>query len=230
MSLLPGKYRVHSPFVFHLITQVIEEHGTYYRLGEIERIRKRLQQSDRATARLVGKEAISARKGALLFRLTNHFKPQTILQVGSSLGLSTLYLSSYAAGLACASIEPQESAAIAQRVYREAARTPIDTYTGDIRRQLGDYLQNGKTVDFIFLNGRDDRVDIRKIFTACLPHTGDHTVLVIDGIRRNKTTRAAWQQIIAHPEVTVSLEQFTLGIVLFHKNLHKRNYKIYFER
>ncbi|MDF9830096.1 class I SAM-dependent methyltransferase [Parabacteroides sp. PF5-6] len=228
MSLLPGKYRVHSPFVFHLITQVIEEHGTYYRLKEIERIRKRLQQSDRTTARRVAKEAISVRKGALLFRLTNHFKPQTILQVGTSLGLSTLYLSSYAAGLACASIE--EDAAIAQRVYREAARTPIECYTGDVRQQLGDYLQKGKTLDFIFLNGRDKGIDLLETFTTCLPHTADHTVVVVDGIRRNKTARKAWQQIITHPEVTVSLEQFTLGIVLFHKNLHKRNYKIYFER
>ena len=99
-------YGVHSPFVFNLITKVIEEHCSYYSFYDIELIRKQLlfrdniitypdrQQKGKLRRRTVGeiveREAIKPKHGALLFRLANYFKSQNILQLGPSMGLSTL--------------------------------------------------------------------------------------------------------------------------------------------
>ena len=114
-------YGVHSPFVFNLITKVIEEHCSYYSFYDIELIRKQLlfrdniitypdrQQKGKLRRRTVGeivkREAIKPKHGALLFRLANYFKSQNILQLGPSMGLSTLYLTSYAPGLRCIALE-----------------------------------------------------------------------------------------------------------------------------
>ena len=107
-------YGVHSPFVFNLITKVIEERCSYYSFYDIELIRKQLLFRDniitypdrqqkgilhrRTIGEIVEREAIKPKHGALLFRLANYFKSQNILQLGPSMGLSTLYLTSYAPG------------------------------------------------------------------------------------------------------------------------------------
>ena len=134
-------YGVHSPFVFNLITKVIEEHCSYYSFYDIELIRKQLlfrdniitypdrQQKGKLRRRTVGeivkREAIKPKHGALLFRLANYFKSQNILQLGPSMGVSTLYLTSYAPGLRCIALENiPEFASIARIDRSTSANNP----------------------------------------------------------------------------------------------------------
>lgn len=227
MRLLPGKYGVHSPFVFHLITRVIEERASYYRLEEIALLRKRLFQREMPITKKVRREAISLKKGALLFRLANFFKPQTILQVDSSFGLSTLYLSSYAPDLQCISIVPETEAEVTRWVFQQGARTVIDLRTGSPKEHLSECLPPLKSLDFVFLNAYDKQNNTLDLFLSCMPYAGEQTLFVIDGIRNDKRMRETWQAIIAHPEVTVTLDLRSIGLVFLNKKLHKQNYKIY---
>ena len=162
-------YGVHSPFVFNLITKVIEEHCSYYSFYDIELIRKQLlfrdniitypdrQQKGKLRRRTVGeivkREAIKPKHGALLFRLANYFKSQNILQLGPSMGLSTLYLTSYAPGLRCIALENiPEFASIARIAFEKAARNPVDLRTGTYKELLPQALKEMKQVDFVFFN------------------------------------------------------------------------------
>jgi len=236
-------FGVHSPFVFNLITKVIGEKGHFYRFHDIELIRKRLLQSNETIsirdirsgkekkagiAGIVQKKAISAKKGELLFRLANHLQSRNILQVGSSVGISTLYLTSYAPGLTCISIEADTFSGISQWVYQEAARTKINVLTGEYNQLFVNALQEGQKPDLIFFNGTDEQMNTLSLFITSIPYVEDRTVFVFDGIKKNKQMRTTWKEIIAHPEVTVSLDLFSLGIVFLNKKLHKRNYKVYF--
>lgn len=90
-------FGVHSPFVFNLITKVIEERCPYYCFYDIALSRKKQ----------VLHNAIQPRQGELLFRLTNYFQPSNILQIGPSQSLSALYLTSYRTGLECVSLEKE---------------------------------------------------------------------------------------------------------------------------
>ncbi len=78
-------FGVHSPFVFNLITKVIEEKCSYYSFYDIELLRKQLLQT-RSIGEIVKRESIRAKHGALLFRLTNYFKSKNILQIGTTMG------------------------------------------------------------------------------------------------------------------------------------------------
>lgn len=238
-------YGVHSPFVFNLITKVIEERCSYYSFYDIELIRKQLlfrdniiaypdrQQKGKLRRRTVGeiveREAIKPKHGALLFRLTNYFKSKNILQLGSSMGLSTLYLTSYAPGLNCIVIENiPEFASIARIAFDKAARNPIDLHTGSYRELLPQALEKMNQIDFIFFNTLYEQQNNIWLFNECIKHIHNETIFVFEGIKASRKMREFWKEVCSRHEVTVTIDLYSMGIVFFNKKLHKRDYIVYF--
>jgi predicted O-methyltransferase YrrM len=220
-------YGVHSPFVYGLITKVIEERCPYYCFSDIELLRKRLL-LQQETAGIVAREAVRPKQGALLFRLTHYFRSGNIVQIGAGAGLSTLYLTSYRQGVRCITLEKTpERAAVARWVYEKAARTPVDLRTGDYQTLLPGILEEMGTVDFVFFNTRRE-ASPASLFDICVKYAQADTVFVFEGIKNNRTMRRFWKTVCTHPEVTVTLDLYSMGIVLFNKKLHKRDYTVYF--
>jgi predicted O-methyltransferase YrrM len=234
-------YGIHSPFVYSIATKVIAERCPFYCFGEIEQLRdKFLADATRAPhssssrrkrlntiARIVAHEGIRPRKGELLFRLVNYLKPATVLQVGSTVGFSTLYLSSYRPDVKCVSIEKHaEYAAISSRVYA-GVRNSIEHHVGEYELLLPAVLDKIGEVDFVFFNTWRE-TNNRWLFNSCLSYKGKHSVFVFEGISRNRDMRKFWKYICSHPDVSTTLDLFTMGIVFFDPNLSKRNYSIFF--
>ena len=48
------------------------------------------------------------------------------------------------------------------------------------------------------------------------------------GQKRRVKMREFWKEICSHPEVTVTIDLYSMGIVFFNKKLHKRDYIVYF--
>lgn len=237
-------YGVHSPFVFNLITKVIEERCSYYSFNDIELIRKQFlfrddviscpdrrrkgQMRHYTTGQLVAREAIKPKQGALLFRLANYFQSKNILQLGTAAGLSTLYLTSYATGLRCIALENRpELASVARSVFEKGARNPVDLRTGDYRELLPGALEELEKVDFVFFNALSEQPDNVWLFNKCMKQAHDGSVFVFEGIKANRKMRELWKYIGGHPDVTVTVDLYSMGIVFFNKKLHKRNYIVY---
>lgn len=238
-------FGVHSPFVFNLITKVIEEKCSYYSFYDIELLRKQLlfkneritypdrrnkgKLRSRSIGEIVKREAIKAKHGALLFRLVNYFKSVHILQLGPTMGLSTLYLTSYSSGLHCIALEAiPEFASIARQVFDKAARNPIDLRIGSYKELLPVVLKEMNQIDFIFFNTLYEQDYNLWLFNECVKHVHDGTVFVFEGIKESRKMREFWKDICLHPDVTVTLDLYSLGIVIFNRKLHKRDYKVYF--
>lgn len=238
-------FGVHSPFVFNLITKVIEEKCPYYSFYDIELVRKQLLFREqyipypdrqrkgalrqRTLGEIVAREGIRPKHGALLFRLVNYFKSQSILQLGPAMGLSTLYLTSYAKGLKCIALENMPAhAAIARQTFEKAASNPIDLRVGSYMDLLPGALQDLGEPDFVFFNTLYEQQQKTALFETCLKHVHEDTVFVFEGIQSSPGMRAFWQEVCACPEVTVTLDLYWLGIVVFNKKLHKRDYIVYF--
>ena len=238
-------FGVHSPFVFNLITKVIEEKASYYSLDDIELIRKQMlyreervdylsrgrkgKKSSRTIGQIVRQESIKPKHGALLFRLTNYFRPQNILQIGASMGLSTLYLSSYASGLKCCVLENEpEFAKISRIVYEKGARNPIDLRVGNYQELLPKILKEKESIDLFFFNSLYEQQQNHLLFEMCLSKVHNDTVFVFEGIKENKRIREFWRSVCENPKVTVTIDLYSMGIVFFNKKLHKRDYIVYF--
>lgn len=238
-------FGVHSPFVFNLITKVIEESHPYYIFEEIEMVRRKLKHKEevltypdrkqkkkrctRTIADIVAREAISCKHGSLLFRLVNYFQSRNILQLGPNMGLSTLYLTSYASDINCIAIENvPEFAEIASVVFRKYARNPIDLRVGNYRELLQQALVDMEHVDFVFFNTLYEQQNNEWLFSEAVKYVNDSTIFVFDGIKQTKQMRYFWKEICKYPTVTVTVDLYSMGIVFFNPKLHKRDYIAYF--
>lgn len=237
-------YGVHSPFVYNLITKVIEESGHYYLLDDIALTRLKLQYREelisypdkkkkgatcqKTLGQLVHKRAISPKQGALLFKITNYFKPVHILQIGTNMGLSTLYLTSYATGLQCIALENNLAFASVARETFKQARNPIDLREGAYADLLPKALKDLNDLDFVYFNLQDDEICCSSLFKECVEQTHQNSVFVFKGIKSSAKMRMVWKEICLHPKVTVTMDLYALGIVFFNEKLHKRNYITYY--
>ena len=217
---------IHSPFVYNLITRVIEERRRYYSFDDIELIRKQLFFNE---GNIIKRKGIPPKHGALLFRLANYFQPKNILQIGATMGLSTLYLTSYASGLNCISLEnTPEYIPVSRWTYNKGAKNLIDVREGDYNESLPQALEDIKQPDFIFFDLRDEQTANLWLFNKCMEYIDDDTLMVFEGIRSNRRIREYWKQICLHPQTTIAIDLFSMGILFFNKKLHKHKYTVCF--
>ena len=228
-------YGVHSPFVFDLITSVIEEKCAFYSFHDFVRIRQQLSQNKQfvryrgkriSVKKALQRDCISKKEGEFLFRLTNHYKPQTILSVGSSLGLAPLCLSKYASSVRCVTLENEpDFADIAIHVLNNETNLSLPIRTGNYRKTIPEAIEELQRIDCIFIEKDVEISDLNVIFSTCLPFTHDNTCCIWAGIRSTSEKYHYWKRIYQHPSVTVAVDLYHLGLLFLQPKLHKRVYK-----
>jgi len=224
-------YGVHSPFTYNLITKVIEEKSPYYVFEDIENFRKEILNSDNPLKNITAKETQSKNYGALLFRLVNFFKCQNVLQIGSSTGLMSLYLAMpLRKSCECYALEERRGLIDNIRAFAENhSLANLHLIEGSYPENLNRLKQKIKSFDFIFINAMGDAEKTRHALDISMSFICQNTVMVIDSIRQNKTMKKLWKEIKNNPEVSLTIDLLSLGLVFFNTKLHKQHYKNYFD-
>ncbi len=239
---------VHSPFVFNLIQDVFNHKGVFYAYKNIEKRRKALLQigdkieitdlgagsavnkSNIRSVRSMAKNALLPQEQAqLLFRLVNHFQPQTILELGTSLGLTTAYLASAKKQAQVYTIEACPNIQqIAKQTFKSLNLPNIHPVLGSFDDKLPPLLTQLETVDFAFIDGNHAYEPTMQYFHQILPKVTSKSVLIFDDIYWSKSMTKAWEEIKANPKVTVSIDLFRMGLVFFRKESSKEDFTVRF--
>jgi predicted O-methyltransferase YrrM len=224
-------YGVHSPFVYSLITKVIEEKAAFYAFDEIEKLRQEMVSPAHPLSDLTVRETQSRNYGALLFRIVNFYKCRQILQIGSSTGIMSLYLAMASPKQCCCHALEERSGLLdtAQAFSRAHHLEKLDFREGDYGSELKRLQVSGFQADLIFINGLYNFLETENILSLCLPFLHKKTILIIDNIVKNKNRRDLWKKIKSHPQVRSSIDLCALGIAFFDDNLPKKQYKAYFD-
>ena len=229
-------YRVHSPFVFELAGRVLEDKRTYYAFESIETLRARLLQDSRSitiTDFGAGSQVVDGNErtvsslakfaangpfaGQLLFRLVQVIGPRTVLEFGTSLGISTLY-QALAAGQRARILTLEgcpATAAIARENFDWMRRPDIEQMIGPFEKTLSAALEQLDPLDYVFFDGNHRRQPTIDYFEQCLARAHDQSVFVFDDIHWSEEMEAAWAYIQAHPRVTLTVDFFFSGVVFF---------------
>jgi predicted O-methyltransferase YrrM len=239
---------VHSPFVFELTTTVIYNKVKFYNFQKIEELRGKLLQSSREinlidlgagsakslkNKRKVSEIALHSAKSPkhaqLLFRLANYFQPKSILELGTSLGISTAYLASVNSESKVYTIEGSpEIAKIAKTNFQELELNNIESITGNFDTQLPELLKRLDHLDFVFFDGNHRKEPTLRYFNECLKKAGEMSVFIFDDIYWSKEMTEAWEEIKKNEKVTVSIDLFFIGIIFFRKEQAKQHFVIKF--
>jgi predicted O-methyltransferase YrrM len=245
-----SKYQIHSPFVFGFYQSVLKDHHNYSQYRVVNRLRKELETISRFIKRkdmgarckdfpcdqrfvrvkdIVHHSSVSRKKGELLFRLIREYKPSTILELGTSLGISTIYFGLAAPESQIITIEGcLDSANLARENFIKAGLKNINVITGNFEDKLAVALAEMPVTDIVFFDGNHKKEPTLAYFEACLHHIHPGTIFIFDDIHWSAGMEEAWNIIRQNPQVKVSIDIYHMGIVFFKEELSKEDFTIRF--
>jgi len=240
---------IHSPFVFDFITRVLNDEQKYNEYEKVESLREKLwsdktvvtvndygagSSSIRSKRRTVGsivKRSVKPRKyGQLLYRIVKYYQPKAIVELGTSLGITTSYLSLAKPDSKVFTLEgAAEIANKAMQNFKTLERTNIKLIEGNFDYTLPAVLYQLPTVDFAFMDGNHRYAATINYFNQLLAKTNNDSILILDDIRWSEEMEQAWKEIKEYPAVRCSIDLFFIGIVLLrHEFKEKQHFTIRF--
>ncbi|HEU4495801.1 MAG TPA: class I SAM-dependent methyltransferase, partial [Flavobacterium sp.] len=230
---------VHSPFVFSLVTRCFYDKTFKPEYALLKEYRQALlanrgiinvtdfgagskvfKSNSRAISKIAENAGIPLKRARLLFRLARYFKPETVLEIGTSLGLATSALALGCPEAEIASLEGcGETAGIAQKQLQE--------YKCDARvivTEFEDYLKSLlPTVRYqlVYFDGNHSKEATLSYFELLLPTISNETVWIFDDIHWSPEMIDAWSCIKEHPKARVTIDTFHWGIVFFRREQEK---------
>ncbi|MDE3234921.1 MAG: class I SAM-dependent methyltransferase [Bacteroidota bacterium] len=228
---------MHSPFVFDFITNVLNDERSFYAYEQIEAVRNELlhdeklltiedfgagsrvnKTNQRSVAAIAASSLKPKKYGQLLFRMVDHYQPAHVLELGTSLGITTAYL---AAANPAAKVTTMEGAAevatAAQKNFEQLQLHNIRLVLGDFEKTLSTALQSIPTVDFAFIDGNHRYEPTVKYFRQILEKANDKSIIILDDIHWSEEMERAWREVQQHDAVMLTIDLFFIGIVLLRK-------------
>lgn len=240
-------HSVHSPFVFQLYTkgfkstppdnnELLKRINQYKdslygdkRVIEVTDFGagSRIFKSNVREIRKIAKSAgISAKNGQLLMNLIHYLKPNSILEIGTSLGISTAYLALAAPNSRIVTLEGcKVTASIAQKQFRDYKLDNIDLLVGNFADTLPKVLAE-QHFDLVFFDGNHQKAPTLQYFDLCLKQATDNAVFIFDDIHWNSEMEETWNLIKENPKVSVSIDTYQWGMVFFRSGQAKQDFTL----
>lgn len=239
---------VHSPFVFDLYHNVFMHDGHFPAYDQVETLRQKMLQDNRplqVTDLGAGSQSLKQRQrkiseiartsakptkyGQLLFRLVNYFQPDTIFELGTSLGITTCYLGEARRHAKIYTFEgcPNISK-VARANFKELGLKQIQLLEGNLNQTLEKQLQQTEKLDFVFFDGNHRYAPTMQYFEGCLTKHHENSVFVMDDIYWSGEMKKAWQEIKQHPQVKQTIDLFFIGLVFFRRTQPNEHFTLRF--
>ena len=250
-----GGEGVHSPYLFEWVRMVMSDRHAYRIWEEIEGVRARMLWSEQVIefvdygsgVKQSGEQVIDARKvkniakgslakakyAQMLFRLVNWLGHQlregdkglTIVELGTSLGVTTAYLAGVDTRDKVYTYEGCEAVAkIANENWKLLGMSNICCLVGPI---IADQLKGDlKQVDVAFVDANHTYEASMMYFDVLAQKVHEKSVVVMDDIHHSEEMERAWKDICADERVTSTIDLYQMGLVFFDKHYWKRNYRM----
>lgn len=184
-----------------------------------------MKQQERSVSELAKNAGTTIKRAKLLFRITNYFKPENILELGTSLGIATHAMSLADPESNITTVEgcPNISEFVKSNFKRNVLEN-IKAITGNFNDKIEELKLN--TYNLVFFDGNHQKEATLTYFDSLLETTNNETVMIFDDIYWSKGMTEAWEAIKQHPKVTVTIDTFFWGLVFFRKEQVKEHFAI----
>ena len=241
---------IHSPYLFYIVRFLMRDENSYYCFEEIERRRKLLLRDTRvldvidygsagsAEGKHVQRQVCEIAKGHLecakigqfLFRLVafmshDQDRPLEILELGTSLGITTAYLAAADSRNRVVTMEGSKAVADVAREQWSALRLEnIECVEGRIEDTLEKHVQ--KPLDVAFIDANHTYEATLRYVNYVLPLMSEKGVVVVDDIHHSHPMKQVWETLKKDARVTTSMDLWHAGLLFVDKHYLKRHYRI----
>ncbi len=239
-------YDIHSPFVWKFYHEILRSKETPENQNSIEDQRKLLLRDPRVISFLdkgaasnsiknlkvkdIAATSLKKRKECeLLYRLIKQQGFVNILELGTSLGITSLYLASTSQNAQLHTIDA--SKAVLEKAKNAALCCELNNIhftEGNFDEVLLPLLESIPSPDFVFIDGNHTYKATIQYFNWLLKYISPHSILVFDDIYWSKGMKKAWDEIRSNPEVSLSIDLYSMGMVFFRKEIRKQHFSFRF--
>jgi len=237
-------YGIHSPFVFDFVTKVLNDKNKPERSDEIEKIRSSLLHTNtsidvkdfgagsgiiKSKMRMIKHIATSSLKpkkyAMLLTRIAKYYKLQTIIELGTSFGISTAYIASSNPMSTIYTLEGAENICdIAQNNFEKLDLKNINLIRGDFENTLPALLSKINKIDLAFIDGNHRKKPTVNYFHRLLAKSTNESVFIFDDIHWSQEMEGVWKEIQQHPDVNLTVDLFFIGLVFFNNAFKEKQH------
>ena len=247
LSASNGKgHGIHSPFVFDFIKNVLNDKENHADFQKVENIRKELLKdgtlltiedygagsssfsSSRRSVSSIARHAIKSKKyGQLLYRIVKYYRPKIIVELGTSLGVTTSYLSLAARQADVITLEgATEIARLARAKFETLGLKNIKLVEGNFDYTLPAVLHALPSVDLAFVDGNHRCDPTLNYFDWLLPKATNDSIFIFDDIHWSGEMEQAWNVVCHHPSARCSVDLFFIGIIFFRQEFREKQHFI----
>ncbi len=237
---------IHSPFVFSFINNILrrdippgaKENAILFRRRMLSR-NERIEVNDLGTGsgrysakgkRLSGifrRSSISNKYGRVLYNLAVMYNGCNILEMGTSTGMSVLYLALGAPDSKIISIEGCENlSGIARLNLKYHGIKNVKVLTGDFEDRLQHISETDFRPSLVFVDGNHRKEPVLKYFSILKELIIPGSVIIFDDIDYSVEMNRAWNEIKRDPQVSVSIDILRMGLVFTVDGIVKQDFRI----
>jgi predicted O-methyltransferase YrrM len=236
------EHSIHSPFFFDFYNRIIRAEKDYS-FQEIEKMRGRLlsnqtsvevkdlgaksthfKYDQRTIARVAATSLNDEEHCALFYRIAKSVEAKKILELGTSMGIASLYLSKVEDSRVVTFEGNPAMVSIAETNFEYFNQKNIELIEGNIDQTLPDHLQDPTKIDFALIDANHKYEPTISYFNQLARRMSDHGIIVLDDISHSEGMARAWNEIRKHDLVYGSVDLFRCGILFFDLNLNKQHF------
>nr|AIA12225.1 Methyltransferase domain protein [uncultured bacterium] len=239
---------IHSPFVFDFVQNVLNDKTDYPEYHDVEKLREKLLADNspvpiedygagsrsgpgsKSVAQIARFASKTPKYGKLLFRIARYYKPHYIIELGTSLGVSSAYLAFADKSSVIVTGEGNYAvASLARNNFESLGLTNVRIITGNFDNTLPEMVSAIPHIDLAFIDANHRERPTLTYFNELLKKITDSSVIIFDDIHWSAGMETAWNEIKQHPSVMLTVDLFFFGIIFFRPEFKvKQHFRIRF--
>lgn len=243
-----NRHGLHSPFVYDLNTKILNRKKNFVCFDSLEENRKsllanqtvievedlgagsRMNKANKRSIQSIAKNALApASQAQAIFKLIEHFKPKNILELGTSLGLTTCYMAEANKKSVVYTIEGSEAIANkAQLLFDARQLQNIKSIVGNFDEVLPSLLNEINTIDLAYLDGNHRYDATMRYVDLIVKKCNQDSILILDDIYWSKEMTKAWSELKSDKRFSISLDYYHFGVLFLQKRMTKEDFKLYY--
>lgn len=238
-----NQHGVHSPFVYTLLTECLYDRKPRDVYGKLSDYRKALRNNDsvisvtdygagsrvfksndRKVSAIAKHAGATTKRTKLLARCMPYFTPETVLELGTSLGIGTAALATVSSAKVISLEGCPATAAVAKKQLQHFGYSNVDVVVGRFRESITKLLP--ARFDMIYFDGNHSKAATLAYVQLLLPTVHNDTVWMFDDIHWSAEMTEAWEEIKDMEQVRVTIDCFWLGFVFFRTEQEKEHFTL----